>query len=581
VALDPSGETTIDFFEPSPDGRLVAVSLSRKGSESGDLAVVEVASGEPLSDRIPRVNGGTAGGSVAWAAGSAGFWYTRYPGPEERPAADLPFFQEVWFHRLGAPVEQDAYELGREVDDPRIAEHFLQSSDDGTRALDLVQKGDGGEYELHVRRPEGGWRKVAGLADGVVAARLGPDGGIWLLSRKDAPRGRVLRLDADAPDLARAEVIAVASAGAIDDLEVTATRLYLAETVGGPTTIRVLDLGGRPFGTLPTEPVTGASGLRRTGPGEVVFRSTSYVAPASWWRVEDGAEPRRLALSGRSPADFSDVEVVREAATSRDGTRVPMTVLRRRGAKLDGKGPALLQGYGGYGISSAPAFDVLNRVLLDHGFVVAYANLRGGGEWGEEWHRAGYRTRKQNVFDDMAACARHLAERGYARPARLALEGASNGGLLMGAMITQHPALARAVIAEVGVFDMVRSETSPNGAFNVTEYGSVADPDEFRALLAYSPYHRVVDGTAYPAVLLTAGANDPRVDAWHAKKMAARLQAATSSPHPVLLRVSGFGHGMGTPLAEVADEAADVLAFAFEQLGVAWGGSKPAARKRR
>jgi prolyl oligopeptidase len=247
-----------------------------------------------------------------------------------------------------------------------------------------------------------------------------------------------------------------------------------------------------------------------------------------------------------------------------------MTVLYRKGTKRDGRNPALLYGYGGYGVSEVPSFSTNRRLLLDAGFVLAYANIRGGGEYGEAWHRDGALTRKQNVFDDFAACAERLSKLRYTSQSRLALLGGSNGGLLMGAQIVQHPGQARAVIAAVGIFDMIRVEDTPNGAFNVTEFGTVKDPEQFKALYAYSPYHHVKVGTKYPAVLLTAGENDPRVDAWHAKKMAARLQAASSSGLPVLLRVSGFGHGIGTPLDERVAEYADIDAFLFLQLGVKW-----------
>ncbi len=578
TALDPSGGTSVDFFAPSPDGRLLAASLSEKGSESGDLRIFEVASGKELGDRIPRVNGGTAGGGVAWNADGTGLWYTRYPRPGERPEADLGFYQEIWFHRLGTPPGEETYELGREFDAPRIAEHFLQASEDGKQVLSLVQKGDGGEYALYLRRPEGGWRQVSGLADQVVAARFGLDGGLWLLSRKGAPRGRVLRVPIDDPDLAKARVVVEASPdGSIEGLdqstglsglEVTGSHLFLTEIAGGPSRVRVLRLDGAPAGTLAAEGVTAIAGLRRTGPEEVVYPSSSFLAPVAWHRVDSALAPKQLAITVPSPVDFSDVEVVRETAISKDGTQVPMSILMRRGTRRDGRSPALLTGYGGYGVSNSPGFAAARRVLLDQGFVIAVANVRGGGEYGEEWHLAGNLTRKQNVFDDFAACARHLVERGYTRPARLALQGGSNGGLLMGAMITQHPDVARAVVAQVGIFDMLRVELHPNGAFNVTEFGTVKDPAQFRALHAYSPYHRVKDGTPYPAVLLTAGTRDPRVDAYHARKMAARLQAATSSRNPILLRVSDFGHGIGTALDERIGEIADVYAFLFEELGV-------------
>jgi prolyl oligopeptidase len=246
-----------------------------------------------------------------------------------------------------------------------------------------------------------------------------------------------------------------------------------------------------------------------------------------------------------------------------------MTVLRKKGTKLDGSGPALLTGYGGYAVSESPRFRASDRVWLDLGGVLAVANIRGGGEWGEEWHRAGNLTHKQNVFDDFYACAQTLVTEGYTRPEKLAIIGGSNGGLLMGAEVTQHPEAFRAVVARVGIYDMLRSELAPNGAFNVTEYGTVKDPDQFRALFAYSPYHHVVDGTKYPAVLLLTGSHDPRVDPYQSRKMIARLQAANASGMPLLLRTSNkTGHGLDAPLDERIDEAADMNSFLAEQLGL-------------
>jgi prolyl oligopeptidase len=276
-----------------------------------------------------------------------------------------------------------------------------------------------------------------------------------------------------------------------------------------------------------------------------------------------------------APADMSDVEVVRDTCTSKDGTRVPMSVLRKKGTTLDGANPTLLTGYGGFGVSRKPRLRPWYRAWLERGGVLAEANLRGGGELGAAWHDAGKLTNKQNVFDDFAACARALVDRGYTVPARLAITGRSNGGLLMGAAIVQHPELFRAAVAGVGIYDMLRTELSPNGAFNVTEYGSVKVEAELRALLSYSPLHNVKDGTAYPAVLFMTGANDPRVDPYHSRKMTARLQAATSSERPVLLRASrDTGHGMGTPLSAEIEETTDMLAFLLHEVA---GGADPKA----
>src|SRR5207249_3050892 len=255
--------------------------------------------------------------------------------------------------------------------------------------------------------------------------------------------------------------------------------------------------------------------------------------------------------------------------TSKDGTKVPLNILRRKGTKLNGQNPTLLYGYGGYGVSLSPNFSVARRIWLDQGGVYVVANLRGGGEFGEEWHKAGNLTKKQNVFDDFAACAQYLIRAGYTQPRKLAVEGASNGGLLMGAFLTQHPELARAVVSHVGIYDSLRTELEPNGEFNITEFGTVKDREQFEALYAYSPYHHVVYGSRYPAVLMLTGDHDGRVNPFHSRKMAARLQAANKSKYPILLRTTAAaGHGMGTALDERIAEGADVFAFLFDQLGM-------------
>jgi prolyl oligopeptidase len=293
------------------------------------------------------------------------------------------------------------------------------------------------------------------------------------------------------------------------------------------------------------------------------------VDPVAWYSFDPGTgKVVKTGLATTSPVDLSGAEAVRGWATSKDGTKVPVDVVRLRTSKLDGDRPTVLYGYGGFGISERPFFTALRALWLLNGGVYANAALRGGGEFGEEWRLAGNLTRKQNVFDDFIASAEWLVKEGYTRPQRLALLGGSNGGLLVNAVVTQRPELCRAAASLVGISDMIRVETTSNGAFNVTEYGTVKDPAQFRALLAYSPYHHVVDGARYPAVLLTAGEGDPRVDSWHAKKLAARLQEATSSGLPVVLRLSGWGHGIGTSRDQAIAEAADLWTFFFAELSV-------------
>lgn len=615
-ALDPSGKTTIDFFVPSPDGQTLAVSLSKDGTESGDLHLIDVATGKDKNETIPRVYGGTAGGSVAWNADGTGFHYTRYPRPGERSAADTDFYQQVYFHRVGTPDSADTYAMGREL--PRIAEIELVRSSDfdgGKRTLARVANGDGGEIEFHLLE-SGRWTRLSRFEDELFAATFGPDGKIYAVTRKNAPRGKVIALSPPFVERQQLDVIPESADAVIEDLIVTKSSLYTIETADGPSRVRRFPLGvkaeplaqepkkppptqskkgaptpkpsatapaiipagarGLAAAILPLPPVSSVGSAIKIGAEDLLFRLESYVEPPKWMLYK--ASEHRLVATGltKKPAfDMNDVEVSRESCVSKDGTRVPMTVLKKKSAKVpfDGSMPGLLTGYGGFGVVVKPKMRATFRVWLDHGGVVAEANLRGGGERGEAWHRAGYLTKKQNVFDDFAACAKALFDLNYTRPDRLAISGRSNGGLLMGAALVQHPEMFRAVAAAVGIYDMLRNELSPNGAFNVTEYGSVKDEAQFRALHAYSPLHNVKNDVAYPAVLFLTGANDPRVDPYHSRKMTARLQGSMAKPierqatHPILLRAdASTGHGMGNPLSAEIEEVTDTLTFLLHEV---------------
>jgi prolyl oligopeptidase len=566
--IDPKGATTIDFYSPSLDGRLVAVSLSEGGTENGTLHLYDVRSGKVLPDVIPRVNKGTGGGSVAWNADGSGFYYMRFPSPGERPPEDLDFYQQAYFHKLGVPVSDDAYSLGKDL--PRIAEVQLRSSRDGRYILATVANGDGGEFE-HFLLPAGGqWRQLTEFWDGFTRAAFGRDQALYMVCLKGSPRGRILRLPLAQPELAAARTIVPQADDVIQALAVTDSRLFVADVWGGPSDIRVFDLEGHAQGKILLQPVSSAFGLLALQGDQVLYENESYLQPPAWFRFDaSSGKATRTALFVKPTVDFSDTEVVREFANSKDGTKVPLSILRRKGTRLDGRNPTLLTGYGGFGISLTPSYDLTARLWLDQGGVLAIANLRGGSEFGEAWHRAGMLTHKQNVFDDFAACAQYLIQAGYTNPSKFAIQGASNGGLLMGAALVEHPSLFRAVVSGVGIYDMLRNELSPNAVFNVTEYGSVKDPEQFQALLAYSPYHHVAQGAAYPAVLFMTGANDPRVNPMNSRKMTAALQAASSSGLPILLRASADTGHIGSSLDEQIEEGADAFAFLFEQLGLA------------
>lgn len=591
VIFDPNtasgkGSLSIEFYTPSLDGKYVAVAMSEGGSEDCSAHIFETATGKELSDLVPRVNFATAGGSIDWKIDNSGFYYTRYPQGNERPPEDANFYQQVYFHKLGDDPKQDSYVIGKDF--PRIAEIKLHSSEDGRWLLAAVANGDGGEYEHFVMDSSGQWTQITHFEDGIVSAKFGRDEEfIYLLSRKNAPRGQILRLPLAHLALANANVVVPQSPGSgsdesarasIENFEPAPGRLYIVDIIGGPSRVRVFDGEGHALPSPQLPPISAIGQVVSMGGGNALFYTSTYLDPPAWYRFEAGSgKSVRTALYQTSPVKFDDAEVVREFAVSKDGTRVPLNIIKLKSAKLDGSNPALLDGYGGYGISLKPFFvGSQTRIWLDQGGISGTANLRGGGEYGEEWHKAGNLTHKQNVFDDFIACAQFLVDHKYTSPAHLAIIGGSNGGLLMGAAFTQRPDLFRAVVSFVGIYDMLRVELDPNGAFNVTEFGTVKNAEQFKALYAYSPYHHVKDGTAYPAILFLTGENDHRVNPMQSRKMTARLQAATSSDHPILLRTSSnAGHGIGTALDEEIEQGADVVSFLFDQLGINY---KPAEK---
>jgi len=573
--IDEAGHVAIDWYVPSHDGSMVAVSLSRGGTEAGDVHIVDVASGEEVHEVIPHVNGGTAGGDVAWMPDNSGLFYTRYPREGDAHADDANFHQQLWFHALGTEASEDRYELGRDF--PRIAEIQLEMHAESGRLIATVQNGDGGEFSMHLRERDGTWRTFSTFEDGHVQVTFGPNDDLYVVSRHEAPRGRILRVPIASLDIDEGtEVVPQGEASIVTDfwdpptVWPTARHLWVLYQVGGPSELRVFDLEGEAQEAPEVPDVSAVRALVPTEGGSFLFRAESFVSPSTWMHLDDEtARAQPTALRETSPVDVSGWEVRREMATSRDGTEVPVNIVMPRGIELDGSHPAVVTGYGGYGVNIEPRFSPARALYLDEGVIYAVANLRGGAEFGEQWHTQGSLTNKQNVFDDFAGVLTHLIDRGYTSSERLAIMGGSNGGLLMGATMVQHPELARAVVSFVGIYDMLRVELSPNGAFNVTEFGTVQDQAQYRALRAYSPYHNVQDGAAYPATLFLTGANDPRVEPWHSRKMTARLQAANAADTPILLRTSDTsGHGLDTALSEEIAEYTDVVAFLFAQLGV-------------
>ncbi len=562
-ALDPKHLTEIDFAVPSVDGQYLAASLSSGGSESGDVHIYDAATGKPLADVIPRVNFATAGGGVAWNSDSSGFYYTRYPHDGERPAADMHFYQQVYFHKLGAKPEDDTYAIGKDF--PRIAEISFASSHDGRHLGVVVAYGDGGDHEYWLLAAGRPWRQLAGAGDEVKQIAFGYNKDIYLVSKHGAPHGKVLRMDI-AETVDQAIPLVTESDAVIESVAPTKDGPLVNELVGGPSAVLFLPGDGTPASVrVPAVSRVECSNL--DGIGGVCYVG-SYLETGGFFRFDPKTRKLRpTAMKTDPPVALDGFIVTRRFAISKDGTKVPLNIIHRKDVKLDGNNPTVLTGYGGYDVSLPPQYQAPFVPLLLRGVVIAEANLRGGGEYGENWHNQGKLTKKQNVFDDFAACARYLIAHKYTQSSKLGILGGSNGGLLMGAAFTQHPDLYKAVVSMVGIYDMLRVELSPNGAFNVTEFGTVKEADQFKALYAYSPYHHVKDGTQYPAILLTTGDNDARVDPMQSRKMAARLQAS-GTKQPVLLRTSSTaGHGIGSSIDENVGLFTDIDAFLLRELG--------------
>ena len=567
---DKSGSTSIEWYKVSPDAKLIAIALTVAGAEVADLHIFDLAGGQRVDEIVPRVNGPTAGGDMSWDADSSGFYYTRYPRDGEKSAEDQNFYQQLWHRELGTPLTDDSYEIGELFD--RIAEIRVKQHDASGKLLLTMQYGDSGRFQLYLRETNGSWHRLSDYQDRLVQAEFIDAQSLLVLSRKSAPRGKFLRMDISAlPKVSTAQVVAESEQALGSDFYgdpsfiVHAGRIYAQQLLGGPQDLAVYNLDGQPQ----TSPELGVAGVGQIVPWDdgVLVRQYSYLAPSAWLQF-DGKHTSKHPLSSTSPVSFAGYTASRRLASSKDGTRVPVNIIMAEGTKLDGSNPLLLTGYGGYGISLSPGFNAARLVWLEQGGIIAIANLRGGGEFGDDWHQQGMLTHKQNVFDDFHAVMRYLVEEKYTSVDKLAIEGGSNGGLLMGAMISQHPEDFRATVSHVGIYDAVRSELTPNGAFNIPEFGTVKDPDQFKALYAYSPYHNAGQA-AYPSILLMTGENDGRVDPMHSRKMIAALQHGNRSDNPILLRTSGkTGHGSGTPLSETISQQVDRLAFLFNSLGM-------------
>ena len=563
-ALDAAGTLALDWYYPSEDGRLLAYGLSENGSEQSVLRVMDVDTGVVLADRIPH----TRAADLAWLPDCTGFYYTRYPGPGEAPEGEQHYHRVIRFHRLGTDPADDPL-----VFEPAEKEHWPSvgiSPDGRWLVIGVARTFD--QTDLYLMDRHGG-APPAVVAKDLPASFEGEvaHGRLFIRTNLDAPTYRLYVADPERPDRERwREIVPPRQDAVLEGVRVTARHLALSYLERASSRLRLSDHegGGVREVSLPTLGSVFGAGAEWDG-NELFYGFSSYTVPPRVHRVDLETGRQDLWLGVDADVDPSRFEVRQVAVRSKDGTEVSMFLVHRTGLEREGTNPVYLTGYGGFNISMTPTFSRSLLLWLECGGVVAIPNIRGGGEYGEGWHQAGMLDRKQNSFDDFIAAAEWLIAERYTTPARLAAAGGSNGGLLMGAVLTQRPELFRAVVVQVPLLDMLRYHRFLIARLWIPEYGSAEDPAQFSWLRAYSPYHRVRDGVAYPAVLLATAESDSRVDPMHARKMAARLQAATTSSRPILLRLeSKAGHGAGKPLNKVLEELTDTWTFVFSELGV-------------
>jgi len=570
LVIDPntfSGDGTVamDWYFPSDDGKLIAYGKSAGGSENSTLYVIDTGTGKALTEAIP----GTKFCSLAWLPDNSGFYYTRYPQPGDVKPGDENYFNHAYFHKLGADWKKDVKIWGE--GEPKEKRSDVESSSDRKR-LFLATRLDWAKNDLFVRdiqaAPDAPFTPVAKGLDAITSGDCLGDR-LLLLTNYRAPRYRVVEAAAGDPSPEKWKELIPQQRGVIQSMSIVDGKIVLGILDDVCSRIVIHDGTGKQVDEVKLPTLGAVSGINGNFNGsEIYFSFESFAYPPTSYRYD--LKGRKLEQLARVPIDIDPnaYETRQVWYTSKDGTKVPMFLVFKKGLKFDGQCPTLLYGYGGFNVSVTPRFRNGLFVWLDKGGVYAVANIRGGGEFGSDWHHAGRLEKKQNCFDDFIAAGKYLCESKVTNPKKLAAWGGSNGGLLMGAMITQAPELFRAIICAVPLLDMIRYQEFSMARFWIQEYGSSENPEQFKYILKYSPYQNVTKA-AYPAVLIETGDSDGRVDPCHARKMAALLQANNTGETPVLLRYEAkAGHGAGKPISKIVEAQADEWAFLMNELGV-------------
>ncbi len=595
VLVDPAtipapvdGHWSISFYRPSPDGRTMLYGLALSGSEEDRLHAFDIASGKPLPDSIDRMEDGYT--DPMWLADSRGFYYSRRVKlPAGAPATEVYKNSVAYLHRLGTDRDQDRPAFGRnlwpnvamsDVDFPSIV-----LTPGSSYAVGKIKHGDsnpltlyaaplGGDGDLTKREATASpWTMICDVADSVTDFAVHGDQ-IFLMTALGAQQFKVVRTSLSHPSFAGAALVLPAGDGVVDNVATAHDALYVSVHRGAAS--QIVRIGYDPG--APIEPLAPPDQFPSTRIISAEADVDGVVASAVGWTrasrsfaydvATKSFVDTRLSPTGKfdNPPDLVATEV---EVRSHDGTMVPLSIIHRRDLKLDGSNPTLVTGYGSYGDTRSVNFSPTLVAWFERGGVYAVAHVRGGGEKGEAWHRDGQKLKKPNTWKDFIACAEYMVKQGYTTRERLAGQGGSAGGITIGRAVTDRPDLFAAALFDVGSLDCIRAETTTNGVPNIQEFGTVTKEDEFRGLLEMSTYHHVKDGEKYPAIMLSAGMNDPRVDPWESAKTCARLQAATASGKPVLFRVQyNAGHGIGSTRAQQIQLIADRYAFLLWQMGL-------------
>ncbi|SEO36344.1 prolyl oligopeptidase [Luteibacter sp. UNC138MFCol5.1] len=555
------GSTAITAYWPSPSGRYLAYGTAEGGSELTTIHILDTTTGKALADELPYAGGGTTPQALAWDADEKGVTYARFDAPtKSKPLREFDAY--LAHHVIGQPAAKDTTVFGKGYS--HVAEYILLEGNGGRSTALLANEGDGGPADVFVRDGGGSFRKVLGReADARSASWVGDR--LYVVTFAGAPRGKVVGIGADG----KAVDVLPEGKGAIQHVTALGGGFLVVRSAGPDWWADQYDAKAAFVRRVPL-PATGIAigGVAaEKGQDKALITYAGWTQPTHWAEYDGATGAIKTIFEVKPAADYSKLRVTRVEGTSKDGSKIPVTVIAMDGTTPNGKRPTILYSYGGFGIPVTPGFVGANLAWLERGGVLAYANIRGGNEFGEAWHEQGQKLRKQNVFDDFYAASQALIDTKWTDTGHLGILGGSNGGLLMGAALTQHPQQFRAVVGSVGIYDVPRHETAfANGPYNVSEYGTVIDPEQAKATLAYSPLHNVKKGTKYPAVLLTTGANDPRVAPWQSRKFAAALQDATTSGQPVLLLTRmNAGHGIGAPFSQrVGNQALSMTFFATE-----------------